>query len=126
MGTHAPTTFLGAGALFKGIHRGTGVKRTQNTAVWIRPHFRPKKRAGRPEELLEKTLYHRDLAKEGPTGWEKFLGYRAPPLTLSAHVDPFSDEEAKAQRESDLPKATWLRSGRARRRNQRPRTELAS
>lgn len=47
-------------------------------------------------------------------GRGKSLGYRVPPSVLPAHPDLFSDEETKAQRGSDLPKATWLRSGRAR------------
>lgn len=110
MGAPAPTTFQGTCGLFRDIHLGTGWRepRTQG----LRSDHISDQRRGL--ERSEKTLHHREVAKQEATVREKSLGYGAAPLVLSAHLDLFSDEETKAQRRSDLPKATWLRSDRAR------------
>ena len=108
MGARAPPTLQGTCGLFRDIHLGTGWREHKPRGF---DHISDQRRR---LEHSEKTLHHRELAKQEATNQEKSLGYRAAPLVLSVHLDLFSDEETKAQRRSDLPKATWLRSGRAR------------
>lgn len=110
MGAPAPTTLQGTCGLLRDIHLGTGWSEARTQGLRS-DHISDQRRG---LERSEKTLHHREVAKQEATVREKSLGYRAAPLVLSAHLDLFSDEETKAQRRSDLPKATWLRSDRAR------------